>query len=351
MIKHGGDIYSYKEAYGVFPLDYSSNINPLGIPKCIKKAIIKNIDSVINYPDTLSRNVRECISKKENIMPDYIYASAGAADVLYRLALSVKPKKTLIAQPTFLEYEHSISIIGAEVSYYSMKEGLSFSLDDGICENIKDDIDIVYICNPNNPSGNAAKKEVVKSVIERCAETKTILVIDECFMDFVFEEERYSAKEYIEKYENIVLLKAFTKIYALPGIRLGYALSSNKCLIESLYEMGQSWALTTLSECIANAALKEKSYIDKTKIFVQQERQRLMNAIKEIGFTVCDSLTNYIMFKTELDMKTMLEKEGVLIRSCENYKTLDKTYFRIAVKDKKSNDIFIKRLRKIINSI
>lgn len=349
---HGGDIYSKRDIPENKKLiDFSANINPLGMPQEVKRAIIDNIDLYSNYPDPLCRDLIDEISKHENIPSEYIVCGNGAADIIYRIAGAIKPKTTLLTAPTFSEYEEAVKTVNSSVRYHYLLEEDGFNLDQSIFDKLTSDIDIVFLCNPNNPTGLLIEKEMLLKIAAQCKVNKTILVVDECFNDFPENSQDYSIVEELGDFDNVIVLKAFTKIYAMAGIRLGYGLCSNKDIIDRLYKAGQPWNVSVIAQKCGVAALKVTEYVTQTKLVIKENREYLISKLKLLGLKVFESKANYILFKTENKiLQHELEKCGILIRSCGNYVGLNDTYFRIAVKTKEDNEYLIRSMEQYLGN-
>ncbi|MEG0692639.1 MAG: histidinol-phosphate transaminase [Oscillospiraceae bacterium] len=347
---HGGDIYSKRELkYASRIIDFSANINPLGMPQEVKTAIIENIDTYECYPDPLCRELTSAIATMEQTEVKNILCGNGAADIIYRLVLGLKPKKALLLAPTFSEYEQALKTVGCSVNYFNLSEKTGFALDEIILDEITEELDILFICNPNNPTGVATKRELMLKIANKCKACFVTLVVDECFIDFLIDEEEYSISSEISRYDNLVIIKAFTKIYAMAGIRLGYLLCSNQETISATSEASQSWSVSTVASKCGVCALAQRGYVKKTKELIENNRRYLIENLKLLGFHTYDAKANYILFYTshfQLDKK--LEPYGILIRDCQNYHNLEQGYFRIAVKSDADNHYFIDCIKKVI---
>lgn len=351
VLVHGGDIYSFTEKNSdIKPVDFSANINPLGIPEAVRKAIIDSADDCTCYPDPLCRALRTAISESENVPKDWIFCGNGAADVLFRLALALKPKKAVIPAPAFSEYEISLINTDCKVKLHYLSEHDDFELSERILDEIDGETDIVYLCNPNNPTGKLISPELTMKILDKCVRHGAYLLIDECFNDFLSAPNQYTLKGELEKHENLIVLRAFTKLYAIPGIRLGYCMTSNEKLMSKLYQCGQPWNVSVVAQKCGVAALKDKQFPELTRKLIGEQREYLMYEMKKLGFKVFDSTANYIFFKNEIvkNLKEALEKYGVLIRSCANYHGLDNRYFRIAVKSQRDNQYLMDSLHKVV---
>lgn len=350
-IIHGGDIYTAKETLQGDILDFSANINPLGLQETIKQAIIGSIDDCENYPDIQNRKLRKAISEYENVAYEHIICGNGSADLIFRLIYALKPAKTMVLAPTFAEYECALQNTQTQVVYHELKEENDFQLTDDILEELTPDIDLLFICNPNNPTGQAADSGLMHRILKTCSSNQIRLVVDECFIDFLTNTEEYTLKSQLTQYSNLFILKAFTKIFAMPGIRLGYALCSDEQLLQQITQSGQPWSVSVLAENAGIAALCDKNYVKDSKKIVEKERAYLIDSIKKMGIKVYDAKANYIMFRLEksFPLKEQLFKQGILIRSCENYRGLDARYYRIAVKNHSDNEKLINAFNKLLH--
>lgn len=346
---HGGDIYSKKFENRGKIFDFSANINPFGLPKGVKEALKKAAVNCADYPDPFCRELSEAVAKFHNISSESLFFSNGAADVLFRLALAIKPKKTLLLAPTFADYEKAYNVSGSEFVYYTVLEENDFEIQENILDEIDESLDLMVICNPNNPTGKLIKQDILFKVLEKCKEKNIKLLIDECFIDFVNEKDKYSFIEAVKDYSNLIILKAFTKTYAMAGVRLGYCITSNHNLIKACREVGQDWSVSTLAQKAGIAAIKETDYFIKSHDYIEKERLLLLTSLNKLGFKTYSSLANYIFFHTDVtDLKEKLEKYNIVIRSCGNYRNLGKGYYRVAVKRKTDNKYLIKCLKEIL---
>jgi histidinol-phosphate/aromatic aminotransferase/cobyric acid decarboxylase-like protein len=206
----------------------------------------------------------------------------------------------------------------------------------------------VFLCNPNNPTGNLTDKKTVLSLADKCRENNSVLVVDECFIDFLENILDFSIIDSLEAYDNVIVIKAFTKIYAMAGIRLGYAVCYNRSIIEHLGDAGQPWSVSAAAQICGIAALQQTDYVERTKLLIKHNREYLSDSLRALGFKVYQSAANYIMFQAQnVFLHKDLEKYGVLIRPCSNYIGLDDTYFRVAVKSQQDNEYLVACLKKL----
>ena len=328
---HGGDVYSYAEACGCMPLDLSANINPFGIPETVKQAMHRAVEDCTRYPDPFCRAARRAIGAAEGVCPDWIYCGNGAADVLDRLAAVLRPKTALLTAPTFAEYERTLA--GADVRFHLLHEDEGFAVTERILSDMAPEIDAVYLCNPNNPTGRTIEPPLLHRIVEKCAEYSSWLIVDECFQDFLTDGTRHTLKDLLADCPKLVLLRAYTKMYAVPGVRFGWCMTANTELIEGLYRAGQPWNVSVIAQACAAAAAQENAFAEQTAARIAQERTYLAEELGHRGMTVFPSEANFLLFRSQdTELREKLAACGVLIRSCANYRGLGAGFYRTAVK-------------------
>lgn len=338
---HGGDIYS--RAYRI---DFSANINPFGMPESVKRAAIEGVHQAIHYPDVKCRELRKKISLKEQISEEWILCTNGAAELLFALSQTLRPKRALLTAPGFAEYEQSLKTVGCELFFYQCQKSKDFALDEDYLEALKKDIDIIFLCNPNNPTGLLIPEELLGRILEICREKQIFVVLDECFLEFVSEKLQNSQKKWLGKMPKLLILKAFTKMYGMPGLRLGYGMCSDGKLLEKIREALQPWNVSLPAQLAGAAAMEEKTFVQKTREYVEKEREILQKELKALGFLTYDSTANYIFFEGPEELYEFCASEGILIRDCSNYRGLETGYYRIAVKTREENEELIRVLKK-----
>ena len=354
MSVHGGNIEEIARMYKFNPeeiVDFSANINPIGLNENVKKAMINSIDKVIKYPDITYFDLKNSISSFENINPKNVILGNGAAEVIFNIVRALNPKKVLLPAPTFSEYEEATLSINGEIKYYKLKEKNNFKIDDKFIDNIKEDIDMVFICNPNNPTGVLTTNEFIKKLLKKALITNTVVVVDESFLDFIEINNNYTSKNLLNYYDNIIVIKSLTKFFAIPGARIGYGLCNNNLLISKINKVIVPWSINIVASHAIIQGLKEKEYISSSIKYVKNEKEYLYRALKEIPLLkVLKPSVNFIMFKLliNLDLKDELMKRKILIRSCNNYIGLNEKFYRIAVRTSEENKIIINEIRNIL---
>ena len=343
MIKytHGGDIYKYDDKL----LDFSANINPLGMPESAKNAIIDRINKYQTYPDHSSRKLRNSLSEFYGFDSNKIVCGNGAADLIFRICLALRPQKVLVTSPTFSEYEEAVLISGGKVHNHLLSESENYDVTLEILKSIDEDTDMVFLCSPNNPTGRAIDLNIIEAVLDKLQGNKGILVLDQCFVHFMVEEEKYFAINLLKKYDNLIILGAFTKIFAMAGLRLGYALFGSEDNASMIENTLQPWAVSTVASEAGCAALN-KDFIKETKDYVKYQREFLFQHLSDLGIKVFKSQANYMLIKVDEkfddgDLADVAIKHRILIRKCSNFKGLSPSFFRIAVRTDAENTTLI----------
>lgn len=337
---HGGDVWNTPHR-----LDFSANINPFGMPESVKRAIIASVGECEAYPDPYCHELRKKLGQWENLPTDNIICGNGAAELIYSFAYSLdKNKAALIVSPTFCEYETALSAAGVLTEHYILSEKSDFSVGEELLEHINDSLSAVFICSPNNPTGKTVPWEILCKLAEKCASAGVRLFCDFCFLDLAGE---WDTSEFILKYPCVFALKAFTKSWAMAGIRLGYALCSDSEFLEEVSKKAPCWNVSHIAEKAGAAALDESEFIKSSRAAIKTERERLMSRIRELGVKVCDSEANYMLLRDDIPLHDELLRRGIMTRSCSNYIGLDSRYIRIAVRSRSENDMLLAALEEI----
>ncbi len=345
---HGGDIYRNRHVR----IDFSVNTNPLGPPHELTEAVRSKAEQISHYPDMHCVELTEALGRFENVPMEYLLCGNGAAELFYSAVLAVKPKKALLLSPTFSEYERALKLLNTDIFYYELREEEQFQVREDILYYIMRDVDMVFLCNPNNPTGQAIPKDLLECIAKRCKEQGSFLVIDECFVDFLEHPELYEMKGELSGFPKILIVKALTKLFCMPGLRMGYGMCSDRRLLRRMRAALQSWNVSALAQAGGIAAVKDcADYLEETERLIRRERSFLADELKKLKFQVCGSHANYIFFKDFLSNERDLYDEalaaGFLIRDCSDYRGLFKGYYRIAVRTRAENERMITWLRQL----
>lgn len=334
---HGGDVYGLSAPV----LDFSVNLNPLGMPEAVKRAIAGHVDDYARYPDPYCRRLTAALASRLSVPPETVLFGNGAADLIYRLTAALRPQSVLVTAPAFSEYEKAARLYGAEVRFHPLRRDEGFRLTPRILDSITKDVALCFLCNPNNPTGALSDPALTEEIAARCKQTGTVLVMDECFLDFT---EGASVLPLLSDHPNLVLLGAFTKLYAMAGVRLGYLITENRALLERTRDAAQAWSVSAVAETAGLAALGVPGWKEQTRALVKAERAYLASAFSARGMTVFPGDANFLLFESPAPLRMPLLERGFLIRACGNYRGLTDAFYRVGVKTRPDNDRLLSAL-------
>lgn len=345
---HGGDWAGYRAEFGRDALDFSANVSPLGLPAGVAAAITNALPTADRYPDPLCRQLRAALAGAEGVPADWILCGNGAADLIFRLALAVRPRRALLPAPTFAEYEAALQTVGCAVQRVFLREKNEFAVTEEFIDAVTPETDIVFLCQPNNPTGQMTPPALVERLVRRCAECGAVLVVDECFLDFLPDRDAWTAKQLLRDAPQLIILKAFTKLYAMAGVRLGYALCGDATLLEKMRGAGQPWAVSSLAQAAGLAALQETAYAGAVRALIAEQRPRMAAGLRALGLRVMDGQANYLLFRATPDFGEKLRRRGAVVRSCANYPGLDAAWYRTAVRTAEENTRLLQIMGEIL---
>ena len=345
---HGGDWAGYRARFGHDALDFSANVSPLGLPQGVADAIVAALPTADRYPDPLCRELRTALSRAEQLPEPWILCGNGAADLIYRLVWPLKPRRALLPAPTFAEYAAALESVGCEVKRKTLHEADDFAVTEAFVQAVNQSIDLVFLCQPNNPTGQITPPELVQRLVRRCADCGAVLVVDECFLDFLQQRDALTAKPLLQTAPNLVILKAFTKLYAMAGVRLGYALCANTALLAKMQAAGQPWGVSSLAQAAGAAALRETAYAYAVRALIADQRPKLAAGLRALGLQVIEGSANYLLFRAPETLGAALQQRGVCLRSCGNYPGLSAGWYRTAVRTAPENEQLLQTMREVL---
>ena len=337
--EHGGDTYGLEGA-----IDFSASLNPLGTPVQIVRALKVAAAEFSAYPDPQCRDLTAALAAAEEVPAEHIVVTAGATDAFERIATALAPHKALVCTPCYSGYEQALAKIHARVVHHSLVAREDFDLTERFIDYIEPDIDMVFLCSPNNPTGRTVPRELLVKVLRAAARWGTWVVLDECYLDFTHE---HSAVSLLDRYPQLIVVKSFTKTYAMAGIRVGWCVCGLPDVAKRLRDIGMPWIVSTPSQVAGIAALDVPGYIDLAKEYVDAERARLETALRDLGMFVVPSQANFILFQSPEPLYEPLLERGLVIRRCENFRGLDGTWFRIAVRTADENKKLIAAIKEV----
>ena len=357
--EHGGSMAPER-----IRLDFSVNTNPFGMPESVRKVLADAVMLGGYYPDITCRRLREKILDHErshyqgtqSLRLSQIVAGNGASELIMALAHAYSmtdPKPpyqksaVMLQTPLFSGYERAFCASGTTLLF--MEHDSAFSVAPDTPEKIvRERPDLVVLCQPGNPTGSMIGEHLLEKIVETCEMTGSLLIVDECFIAFTDYAEIRSASRFLASGCDLVILRAFTKLYAMPGLRLGYAVCAEERTAERLRDHLPEWNVSSAAQAAGCAALEEEDYVSVTARKIRQERARLCGRLAELGFETVRGEADFILLRSDIELYEKLLRRGILIRRCSNYRGIPRTgYYRIAVRLPEEDDILLNELEEI----
>ena len=351
---HGGNIYETPQAGGKW-LDFSANINPLGLPHAAVAAIESHIGDIIHYPDPEARELKAALAAHYETPADTLVLGNGAAELFYLFFEAVRPKRVLLPVPSFSEYERAALAAGADVEYFLLREktGFAVDIDALLAEAARTKADVVVLGNPNNPTGTLLEASALVRLSERLTALGCALVVDESFLDFRTDEERYTLRKQAGKLPHLLLVRSLTKFFALPGLRLGFGIAM-PALVKNMNAHKDVWNVNLLAQAAGVAVLGDRQYQATTRNFLMSAAPALAKALSTLPGVkhVMPPSVNFLLvhLKTKEDVTRVVEglkKRNILVRDCANFTGLDEGFLRIAVRRLEDNEKLLQAWREI----
>ena len=317
-------------------IDFSANVNFLPLPETVMQAARSGLVAQAD-PQEQQAGLEERLAEWNGVKPAQVYCGSGVAEVAGTLMQVLKPQKALLPAPGLEEYLRALSMVKCSTDYYYTEESAGFRISAGdFCSRITPDTDMVFLCNPNNPTAVLYEKAFVETVLRRCQEADARLVLDESSLDLVEDAERYSMKS-AEMSPLLFIMKDITRMFALPGIRLGYGLCTDADLMERLRGAGQS-SVSRVAERAGTACAGEREFMRKTVQEMTKERTFLIHELKQLGLDKVTGEANMVFFASRPRLHVFGLLHGVMLRDCSNYEGLGEGYYRITVRSREENE-------------
>ena len=341
--EHGGNVYEKCPTGGAW-LDFSANINPLGLSPRVKEAILSHIDGIVNYPDPEARALKAAIASFYDVPQENIVLGNGAAELFYCFFYIVRPRRLLLPVPSFSEYERAARAAGVKVVYLPLLKKHGFSLDlEAAIQQLSEE-DVILLCSPNNPTGRLWERRDLHVLLEKAEERGAHVMMDESFLDFREDGERYTLRHLTKEYPHLFVVQSMTKFFALPGLRLGFGIAEPN-LCRRLENGKDVWNVNLLAQAAGVAALSDTVYHEAARSFVRREKKFLAAELAKLpGIEVFAPSVNFILFHLQQGKEFLqqlimaLRERGILLRDCSNYSGLDGAYLRAAVRSRADNE-------------
>ena len=337
---HGGDIYRNH-----VKMDFSVNVNPLGIPETIQRALYEAVKNCSQYPDISAERLKKAVSEMLAVPKEYLLFGNGASELFMAIVHGIKPKKTVIPIPSFYGYEYAAGAWDGEILYYETKQENDFVLQEDFLSVLAKDVDLLFLAGPNNPTGNLMSQDLLLKVLKHCRDNGIYVVLDECFIEFCEGECSMITKS--KRFPNLILVRAFTKIFAIPGVRLGYLVCSDSSLTGKISRQLAEWNLSVFAQAAGCECALQTEFVEETVAYIGKERQFLENGLKQAGIKVFPGKANFLLLYCEYPLYDKLIEKGILIRDCANFRGLSKGFYRIAVKSRKENEDLLRAIGEI----
>ncbi len=349
---HGSDLEKIEAVYGIKKEDitsFSANVNPLGVSPLLRRTLASHIDAITSYPDREYTSLRECIAAYTGTDASQVIVGNGSTELISLFIQIEHPKKAMILGPTYSEYEREISLGGGTTLYYPLREKDDFVLDvDDFTAHLNESIDLLVLCNPNNPTSSCINRTDMRRVLDICKQYDIFVMVDETYVEFADNMDEITAVPLTHYYNNIIILRGTSKFFAAPGLRLGYAISGNQDLIKSINTRKNPWTINSLAVIAGELMFTDEEYIQQTKSLISSERARIYEIFKNHpDFKPYKPSGNFMLLKilrediTSADLFDKAIRKNMMIRDCSTFPFLDNKYIRFCFMMPEMNDKLI----------
>ncbi|WP_157796487.1 threonine-phosphate decarboxylase CobD [Bacillus sp. FJAT-45037] len=326
-------------------LDFSVNTNPFGMAPGIKLLSEKFIESASNYPEPYAETLTKTVAVELGVNKTEVLVGNGAAELLFHIAHLYQGKKVLIPEPTFSEYRQACEANGCDIESLVLDEPWKLRTDH--LESRLEEIDLLFICSPNNPTGVTYTKNEMNDLLTLAKEQRTKVVIDEAFFDFQVDEKSVLAEVDLN---NVIIIRSMTKMYGIAGVRLGYVIA-DQTTIEQLKRFQPPWSVNGFAQKIGLTLLDEKQFVKDTAMKVAKERIRVKRELEQLDFCVFPSVVNFYLLseKNKRDLQPLLRfliQHSIIPRHTYSFIGLDGKYLRLSIKRREENEQLIHVLKK-----
>lgn len=346
---HGSDLEKIEQIYGIKKEDiisFSANVNPLGISPVLQQELSKHIDCITSYPDREYTTLRKYMAEYVGTEPTNIIVGNGSTELISLFIQIEHPKKAMILGPTYSEYEREIALGGGTTLYYPLKEKSGFRLDTNhFTSKLDDSIDLLVLCNPNNPTSTCISNDDMRQILDTCKEHDIYVMVDETYIEFVDDLCHTSAVPLTAYYNNIIILRGTSKFFAAPGLRLGYAITGNSDLLRNMNQRKNPWTINSLAVIAGQIMFQDKNYIQQTRQLISEERQRIYQKLEQSKrFHPYKPTANFMLVRimddnlTSNDLFNRAIREKMMIRDCSTFPFLNEKFLRFCFMQPQDND-------------
>jgi threonine-phosphate decarboxylase len=353
MLKgHGGNRIELARQLGCLPqeiIDMSSNINPLGPPSGLIKYLKGHINAIGKFPEVDSREITAQFADQCHIDSDRVLAGNGTTQFIYALPQALGIKNALIVGPTYSDYADACRLNNVNITFVIAEESQNFQPNLDHIKKYLDAVDSVFICNPNNPTGSLIAADDLKTLCQ--AYPDTVFIVDESYLSFIQDADEKSIRR--QDLSNLIVLISISKIFAIPGLRIGFVVSSTERM-KRLKRFLQPWSVNSLAQLATGYLMVQKdevdTFIEKTNQLIVAERNRLVAAFEDASDIILfPSKTNFLVARLHNRLNAdevcnRLAEHKILVRNCGNFYGLTNRHIRISLKLPEHNQMLIQRL-------
>ena len=345
---HGSDLEKIEQIYGIKKeeiVSFSANVNPLGVSPLLRTALSEQIDVITTYPDREYTSLRKCIAEYCGTEYENVIVGNGSTELISLFIQIEHPKKAMVIGPTYSEYEREISLGGGTTLYYPLREKDNFRLDvDDFISHLNESIDLIVICNPNNPTSSCITRTEMRHILDACKEHDIYVMVDETYVEFADNMAEISAVPLTNYYNNIVILRGTSKFFAAPGLRLGYAITGNEDLLRNMNQRKNPWMINSLAAIAGELMFQDDEYIQATRDLISTERARCYQTmLNSKRFHPYKPTANFMLMRImdeDLNSGILFDRairEGLMIRDCSTFPFLNDKYIRFCFMDPADN--------------
>lgn len=346
---HGSDLEKIEQVYGIKKEDiisFSANVNPLGVSFRLRETLANHLDAITTYPDREYTSLRKCIANYVSTDYNNVLVGNGSSELISLFIQLNHPKKALIVGPTYSEYEREVSLGGGRTHYFRLPENDNFRLcPEKLIEELSHNVDLLILCNPNNPTGSVVVREDMYTILDYCKQKDITVLVDETYIEFAENTEELTAIALTKYYNNIIILRGISKFFAAPGLRLGYAICSNHDLLKEVNQKKNPWSINSLAAIAGEIMFTDTDYMKQTKELISSERSRICKLLEESGkFQVFPTSANFLLAKIRSDTLTSEDyfdaciRQNMMIRDCSTFPFLNNKFIRFCFMEKEQND-------------
>lgn len=356
---HGSDLEKIEEIYHIPKEEitsFSANVNPIGISPKLRRTLAEHIDDITGYPEREYTSLRKCIGAYVNSDFKNIIVGNGSTELISLFIKILNPKKALIFGPSYSEYEREVTLAGGTSRYYRLDESHGFSVDvDRLAGQLNENIDLLIICNPNNPTSTAISRNDMRRILDTCKEYGIYVLVDETYVEFADNLEEITAIPLTRCYNNIIILRGISKFFACPGLTSRLCRRGNRDLIKDVVSRQDPWSINTLASIAGEIMFTDEDYIHQTRSLISSERKRICEKLDEFkGLTYYPPKANFILLKilkedvTARDVFEAAIQKKLMIRDCSDFPFLDSRYFRFCIMMPEKNDELLEVIKSLL---